>query len=157
MRGEEIIKIFEENKNKKKIERIIRDNFEEIFQSIDVKTIEKIYKNYELTPQIEILFAKLLFRFGENEKCKYLMEKLRKKFLSLPNYYKEIFLSIYSALLIEDGEINKCVYYLKKGLKTLPKKFTINFRIFKKQIENSYLNPESSYRNFLNITIKKLP
>jgi DNA-binding SARP family transcriptional activator len=152
MRGEEIIKIFEENKNKKKIERIIRDNFEEIFQSIDVKTIEKIYKNYELNPQIEILFAKLLFRFGENEKCKYLMEKLRKKFLSLPNYYKEIFLSIYSALLIEDGEINKCVYYLKKGLKTLPKKFTINFRIFKKQIENSYLNPESSYRNFLNIT-----
>lgn len=150
--NEEIIKIFEENKNKKKIERILRNNFEKIFQNVDVKKIEKIYTSYELTPQIEILLAKLLFRLGENEKCKYLMEKLRKKFLSLSSYYKETFLSIYSALLIEDGEINKCLYYLKKGLKTLPKKFTLNFRIFKKQIENSYLNPESSYRNFLNIT-----
>ena len=150
--NEEIIKIFEENKNKKKIERILRNNFEKIFQNVDVKKIEKIYTSYELTPQIEILLAKLLFRLGENEKCKYLMEKLRKKFLSLSSYYKETFLSIYSALLIEDGEINKCLYYLKKGLKTLPKKFTLNFKIFKKQIENSYLNPESSYRNFLNIT-----
>ena len=152
MRSKEIIKIFEENKNKKKIERILRDNFEEIFQNIDFETIEKIYKNYELTPQIEILLAKLLFRLGENEKCKYLMKKLERKFSSLPSYYKEIFLSIYSALLIEEGEINKCLYYLKKGLKNLPKKFTINFKIFKKQIENSYLNPEYSYRNLLNIT-----
>ncbi|MEO0297165.1 MAG: hypothetical protein ABIN23_06955, partial [candidate division WOR-3 bacterium] len=85
---------------------------------------------------------------------KNILKNLENSFNSLSNYSKYTFISIYSALLIEEGNIKKALVYINKGLSNLSKKFKINLKILKNEIIRSYFSPELHYSELLSISKK---
>ncbi|MEO0267766.1 MAG: hypothetical protein ABIM36_06495 [candidate division WOR-3 bacterium] len=147
-------RILTEFKNKKFVVRLIEKKFDIIFDRIEPQFVKRIYFSIPLPPEIQLLLAKFLFRYGDIEGTKDILKNLKKFFHSLSTYNKYFFISLYSAILIEEGNVKKALYYINKGLSYLPKKFTINLKIFKNEIIHSYLSPENSYSELLCITKK---
>lgn len=148
------INIITKFKNKKFIANLIEKKFDSIFEKIDYHFIKEIYFSIPLAPEIKLVLAKFLFRYGDITICKNILKDLRRFFFSLSSYNKYLFISLYSAIYIEEGEIKKALYYINKGLSLLPKKFSINLKILKMEIIRSSFSPETSYSKILPITKK---